>query len=446
MIFGSIVRDNYAVSSHVLDTVLLLGIAIVTFGVISANLFPIVLPTHRPNVDLSAYIRGDFVFIEHMGGESLDYNKTRLVVSIGDVNQVKPHLIERNGNGLWECGEFVSYFYNTSDLVSILVIDEKTNSVLLQGNLRRGEVSWIGAVPPILVSSLRTNSDDEDLICYALPQENFRAKTYIYNWKKNGRSIFDVLLPFDTQSSGITRDYSGNGYDGLVSGATWVSDGKVGGAYSFDGIDDKIEISLPDVFRDLSNRFTISLWIKSRDVRTNSSEMRTILEIFIDRNNSLQLFQYDSSFQFGFRTNGSKKQAVKTSEIKENQWYFLTVVWNSGNPSIYLNGTLDTSSGIRDYPEGNRSGLFIGQLSDGRNRFNGVIDEFYIYRYSRSPQQIYQDYMDTKDGLSDHRTLLASETSLGDAWSCIIIPNDSSGDGDPIDSDVLIVEAYGGGA
>jgi len=445
MAFGSIARNNYAVSSHVLDSILLLGIAIVSFGAISSYFLPVTLPTHPPNVDLSAYIRGDYVFIEHMGGESLEYDKVRIEVSIGDEAKSKPPLVEKNNNGLWECGEYVQYFYNTTDLVSILVIDEKTNSVLLHGNLRRGEATWIGATPPILVSSLRTNSDDEDLICYALAQKGFTAKTYIYNWKKNGESIFEVLLPFDTQSESSTRDYSGNGYNGIVEGATWISSGKLGGAYRFDGIDDKISVPLPDIFKDLNNNFTISLWIKSKDIQSNSTKKKTILEIYIDENNSLQIFQYNSSFQFGFKINGNKKQALKTSKVQENEWYFLTVVWTYDNPLVYLDGVLDMTPGEREYPEGNKSGISIGQLSNGNNSFNGEVDEFYIYNYARSSQQVYQDYLDMKDGLSDHRTLVASETSLGDAWSCTITPNNSVTDGDPIDSEVLIIEAYGGG-
>ncbi|RLF40637.1 MAG: hypothetical protein DRN18_04620, partial [Thermoplasmata archaeon] len=128
-----------------------------------------------------------------------------------------------------------------------------------------------------------------------------------------------------------------------------------------------------------------------------------------------------------------------------NEWYFLTVVWTYDNPLVYLDGVLDMTPGEREYPEGNESGISIGQLSNGNNSFNGEVDEFYIYNCARSSQQVYQDYLDMKDGLSDHRTLVASETSLGDAWSCTITPNNSVTDGDPIDSEVLIIEAYGGG-
>ncbi|HEX16815.1 MAG TPA: hypothetical protein ENG60_00125, partial [Thermoplasmatales archaeon] len=269
MVCRSIVRDRYALTSHVLDTVLLLGIAVVAFGMISLSLLPPALPRFPPNVKLSAYVRGDYLFIEHMGGDSLEYEKVRVMVRIGDEEKNKPPLIERNDNGLWECGEYIRYFYNTTELVSVLVIDEKSNTILLEGNLRRGEVTWIGAIPPLLVSSLRTNSADEDLTCYALPQKGFDAKTYIYNWKKNGVSIFEVLMPFDTRSVNRAKDYSGNGHDGIIRGAIWTDQGKVGGAYRFDGSDDRIEIPLPDIFKDLNNNFTLSLWIRSDDISSN---------------------------------------------------------------------------------------------------------------------------------------------------------------------------------
>lgn len=445
MKFRSILRDNYALTSHVLDTVLLLGIAVATFTIVSSNFFPITLPTYPPNVDLSAYIRGDYVFIEHMGGESLKYNKTRLIVSIGDEPQDKPALVEKNGNGLWECGEYVCYFYNTTDIVSVLVIDEETNSILLQGNLKRGEISWIGATPPILVSSLRTNSDDEDLICYALPQENFNAKTFIYNWKRNGEPIAEVLLPFDTQDNSAVKDYSGNGYNGIVNGATWISTGKVGGAYSFDGVDDGIVLPLPEIFNDWKNNFTISFWVYSKDIEDNSTD-RCIAEIYVDDENALQIFQFNSSIQLGFKIEGEKKKALRTFELKNNRWYHIALVWTYNNPVLYVNGSAcPYFSGKRDYADGNKTSLTIGQRSDGSGSFYGYIDEFYIYRYARSSQQIYQDYLDTKDGLTDHRTLVASETNIGDTWSCTLTPNNSLTDGEPIDSEVLVIETYGGG-
>jgi len=443
-----LIRDTYAVSSETIDSILLLGTAVIAFGVVTATILPIPFPSETPHVDLSAYIRGDYVFIEHMGGEPLDFSKTEVSVSIGDTPKPKPSLHEINNNGLWECGEFLQYYYNTTDIVSVLVVDTVSNTVLLQGNLRRGETPWIGAPPPILVSSLRTDTVDEDLTAYALPVQGFDAHTFIYNWKRNGASIAQLLMPFDTQSLSSTRDYSGNGYNGNVYGATWISNGMVGGAYYFDGKNDYISISLPEVFNNLyTNNFTISLWIKSEDITTNTSQQECILEAYYDENNFVQLFQYESAIQFGVCVNGDKK-AVKTSSLQSNTWYHITATWSTlyDSLTIYLNGQPSTSGGSRDYQNGNTRLLSLGQKTNKSDGFSGYIDELQIYPYLRSQEQIYQDYLDTKDGLTDHRTIVSRETSLGETWSCVITPNNANQDGDVEESDNLIITSYGGGA
>jgi len=379
-----------------------------------------------------------------MGGDALNYSRIKLIVKIGDEYRSKPPLIEINGNGLWECGEYVRYPYSGNLTISVMIVDEDSNTILLHGKLERGITEWIGAVPPLLVSTLRTNSDDEDLTCYALSQQNFDATTYIYNWKKNGISIYEVLLPFDTQSNSVSRDYSGNGYNATVDGAVWIAGGRVGGAYSFDGNGGGLVCPLPSIFIDWNNSFTITFWMYSMDIESDNTR-RCLCEVYVDQNDSLQIFQYNSSLQIGLELNGTNISRA-SSTLSNNTWYFVAISWNGSNLTIYINGTRCPSiPGDTNYQNGNTSSLTIGYRSDGSNVFYGYIDEFYIYRYARSPHQIYQDYLDMRNGSSDHRTLVADETSIGDSWSCTITPNDSTRDADSVDSNVIVITAYGGG-
>ena len=68
--------------------------------------------------------------------------------------------------------------------------------------------------------------------------------------------------PFDGNAS----DMSGNGNHGTVNGATLGTDrhGVVGKAYSFDGIDDWIEVSSSTKLKNLSE-YSISLWAWADD-------------------------------------------------------------------------------------------------------------------------------------------------------------------------------------
>ena len=380
-----------------------------------------------------------------MGGDTLKYSKVNVIVKIGEERQPKPVLIEMNDNGLWECGEYIRFPYTGNYTISVMIVDEDSNTILLYGDLQRGGTEWIGAVPPLLVSTLRTNSDDEDLTCYALSQQNFNAITYIYNWKRNGTSIYEVLLPFDTQSNSVSKDYSGNGYNATVDGAVWIASGKIGGAYSFDGNSGGLICPLPSIFNNWSSSFTITFWMYSMDIESDSTR-RCLCEVYVDQNNSLQVFQYNSSLQIGLKLNGTNISKA-SSILSNNTWYFVAIVWNGSNLTIFINGTECPSiSGDTNYQSGNTLSLTIGYRSDGNNVFYGYIDEFYIYRYARTPHQIYQDYMDMRNGSSAHRTLVADETSIGDIWLCTITPNDSTRDADSIDSNVIVITAYGGGS
>ena len=75
-----------------------------------------------------------------------------------------------------------------------------------------------------------------------------------------------LYLPFDQpDEKGVTRDASGAGNDGRVQGATWVPDGRFGGAYHFSltNLDDRIVIPNSDLLN--PDHLTVSVWIKTAD-------------------------------------------------------------------------------------------------------------------------------------------------------------------------------------
>ncbi len=69
-----------------------------------------------------------------------------------------------------------------------------------------------------------------------------------------------AYYPFD----GNATDMSGNGHNGIVSGATLCADrnGKANSAYSFDGVNDYIKIPHHSALN-FSNDFSIAFWVKS---------------------------------------------------------------------------------------------------------------------------------------------------------------------------------------
>jgi hypothetical protein len=443
-------KDKNAVS-EVVGSMLLLLVAVVSFIVLLSYIFPIPFPPESPHVDLTAWVQGDYIVIENKGGNSLpEYTEIIIITSNG--SQIRGTLTDASfsfedvrQNNLWDIGEFV--FYKMDDdtqEIRLMVIDIDTNSLVLDGVLRKGED--IIFTPPLLVSSLLTNTTDEDLICYAFLADDpsFGTITRVYHWYKNGESITQLLMPFDTENSTITKDYSGYNNNGTISEAVWTNEGKLGGAYYFDGNNDHIEVNLPPVFDDIPNNdFTISLWTKSDDI---DDPWRVTLEARKDNNNCAQFFQYDSALHFGI-TDAGTRRSVKTGRLMSDVWYNIVGIWDASENSlkIYVNGEESTPSGNINYGAGSHESIHIGQRTDGSRNWAGFIDEIKVCNYTLSAEQIYQDYLDMKDGLSRNRVVVSQETNLGDVWMCEITPNNGAQDADATESNLLTIIPYDGG-
>ncbi|NUM36592.1 MAG: LamG domain-containing protein [Candidatus Brocadiae bacterium] len=70
---------------------------------------------------------------------------------------------------------------------------------------------------------------------------------------------------FDSNANDLSN-YSNHG---SVSGATWVSNGKFGGAYNFDGTDDRIDLGDKDSLNPYKSDMTIAAWVQA-DVNKHS--------------------------------------------------------------------------------------------------------------------------------------------------------------------------------
>ena len=444
----NLISGDYAVS-EVVGGLILVTIAVMAFSSIYMYVFPLPLPSPEPHVKLMGYVddAGNAV-IQHMGGESIGAYRI-------DVRNASGTLIDstvyQSTENTWKIGEckfppIESPLIEENDTVQITIysMDEEGEQQIFDGILK-GKTGEVLTGDAMLISSLRTNTADEDLICYNYTiNPTIDALTYIYNWSIDGSSIACLLMPFDTNSSDVVKDYSGHIQDGAAVGPTWSNSGVVGGAYSFDGSNDRIELSLPSVFNDISNNdFTISMWLKSEDI---GDPWRRVMEARKDTDDFVQFFQMGSEIHFGVCEDGLRR-AVKTETLSSNIWYCVSGVWDASEKSlaIYVNGNVSTETGNRHYGYGSHSALHIGQRTDSSRNWLGMIDEFEVYDHTLSSEQIYQNYLCTKNGFSDKRVIVSEETNVGESWKCIVTPNDGIQDDESVESNVLDVINYGGG-
>jgi hypothetical protein len=177
---------------------------------------------------------------------------------------------------------------------------------------------------------------------------------------------------FDESNGTVAYDSSGNGNDGsLTNGPTWVS-GKLGGALSFDGVNDYFSVS-KDFFNNKS--FSLSIWVK------NSLNNNVILihGAVHDTNRNLHL---------QFRESGNKGLtfAFYSNDLESTfsgllDWGMFTFTFDNTNKLrvAYANGnqvSLDTSPSPY-YGNGN---LIIGRNSvTGSMYYTEITDDLRIY-------------------------------------------------------------------
>jgi PKD repeat protein len=76
--------------------------------------------------------------------------------------------------------------------------------------------------------------------------------------------------------------------------------------------------------------------------------------------------------------------------IKPGTWYLLTYTYDGNKANLYVNCVLSASGTLRNYQFSNRYDLFLGKMDNDQYPywFNGVLDEFRMYKRALSVEEI----------------------------------------------------------
>ena len=124
--------------SEIVGIVLMLGITISLFAVLCNVVLSFPSSPASPSANLVGTIEVSFIVIEHRGGEELSLD-TEIVIEIDGVGRTLTarDLLddEAKNDNLWGIGEWLVYRDKgvIEKKVSIIVIDVKSNSVIMSG-------------------------------------------------------------------------------------------------------------------------------------------------------------------------------------------------------------------------------------------------------------------------------------------------------------------------
>ena len=217
----------------------------------------------------------------------------------------------------------------------------------------------------------------------------------------------------DEETGQTVRDYSVNGYNGTVTNGGYgvtSTDGKIGKALSFDGVDDKV--TTPNNGLQGNSLFTIEVWIK---VQPGSTDGWIIGKY--DSGTQVPFDFYISGGLVGTRIGNTIGEfylnAVDTVDIRDGQWHHVVFVNTPSVPQndLYRDGVLvatdNTTAGT--IASATSHNITIGAAGSNEAYFNGTIDDVRIYNYARTAEQILQDYR-----AGAYRTIV--NTSVPSSW------------------------------
>lgn len=193
--------------------------------------------------------------------------------------------------------------------------------------------------------------------------------------------------PFDTDTKDKVADVSGNGRDGIVKGARWTPEGKIGGAYKVGKGDGHIETPDQDVWSFSGKDFSVCLWLKLRSLPTGEQVMVGHDDGGGERNK--WIFEFLNG-NLDFHINNPRGQSYRIAAVpwqpETGRWYHLSVSRKETTYTIYVDGVaVSKEDNALPLPAASAP-LTIGQ-AEGLY-MEGTIDELMIFDRALSAEEI----------------------------------------------------------
>ncbi len=209
---------------------------------------------------------------------------------------------------------------------------------------------------------------------------------------QNPKTVLNGLVGYWTlnEKGNTTYDYSGNENTGVINGAT-LTNGKSGGALSFDGVDDYVETGVTGFD---SPTFTATVWAKGPGV--SQSNTRIINYGDSTANNG--------GFIIGEDTDGVVRAYVDQGGgnwnqffsdaglIDDGNWHFLVITYDGTTAKLFVDNVKENSA-TSDYDSAPTNPVFtIGRECRGGEVWEGNVDEVHVYNRALTAEEIKQNF------------------------------------------------------
>jgi hypothetical protein len=205
------------------------------------------------------------------------------------------------------------------------------------------------------------------------------------------------------RGEGNATDSAGH-YDGMFVNNTVFASGKVGQAFSFNGIDNLVAIPDSDEWTLGANDFTLDMWVNFNNIQTRTA--------FIGHDEgggstNKWIFWYDElgndnspepALRFHINpSNGLRDPIFAEWTPNVGQWYHVAITRNSSTYALYIDGAQVATSVHTGEITNAAAPLTIG-ASEGFF-FNGLIDEVHFFSRGLSSSEIQKIFSAGSSGI-----------------------------------------------
>jgi RNA polymerase sigma factor (sigma-70 family) len=202
---------------------------------------------------------------------------------------------------------------------------------------------------------------------------------------------------FDEGRGLIANDRTGNGHTGeLVNGPIWAP-GKIGGALSFNGIDNYVRIPSSSAFNSMKDQMTVVAWVFNREEapafgsiiqRRQGQDVLDVWNLYYDMS---------SDRRYSFSVITSSKEGYTTvygqpSYPDLNAWVHLAGVYDGTLIRLFRNGVLQVSGPCTGTLATETTPVMIGACDTGvqgmREHIDAVVDDVRLYNRALSDAEI----------------------------------------------------------
>ena len=282
---------------------------------------------------------------------------------------------------------------------------------------------------PLTMHSCRALSNETEIVRFTASAEtlrNNRANVQVVDvngkitwggWFSFNEIEPDIVFDITTEKSGIDDglighwmfdeangqyafDASGKGNYAVLYGATLeFNTGKIGGALHLGDSKESATVYNAGDFINGLSAFTLSAWVKSDKVNTDSG---FIFPKTPNGKDEIFSVRYDAKgaesggkniIKAGITTTGGVQVYESAKNVQTTQWQHIILTWQSGKElALYINGVLDQPTFNSAATDGTVSGvnnLLIGRGSkDAHNSWHGLIDDVRLYNRVLSAREI----------------------------------------------------------